>query len=84
MTNTDEKPSFHLSHMAELVFASVMGAIAAKLFDIITPLYGLVGPEVLVILDIVTIIILLMFAFFSVFIVYLLDWVQWKLRHRKS
>lgn len=84
MTNTDEKPSFHFSHIIELVFASILGAIAAKLYDIITALSGSVGTEVVMIVVIVTIIILLVFAFFSIALVYFADWVQWKLRYRKS
>jgi len=83
MTASDKKPSFHISHVIELVLASVLGAFAAKLLDITTPLYASVSTEVLVMLNAVIAAILLTFALVSAFIVYFIDYVQWKLRHRK-
>jgi len=84
MTNTNEKPSFHLGHILELAFASVLGAIAAKLYDILLALSGSVNTAVFILVMTVVIIILLLFALVSVAMVYFADWIQWKLRHRKS
>jgi membrane glycosyltransferase len=83
-TENDKKPSFRVAHGVELALAAILGALASKLYDVISSVQTLIGTQTLIIVLALFVFVLIGLSFFSAIMVYIVNWAQWKLGHSKS